>query len=347
MLLYINGRFLTQRPTGVQVFARGLVAELAQHFQLTILVPLASRRYDNEFEGLIKPIGHLKGHLWEQISLPHYLKRKKNARLLNLCNTAPLLFKNQIITIHDLAFRVNPKWFNPFFYTFYNFLIPLIIKQSKHIITVSHSIKEEIVNSFDNTNSKVSIIGNKTRFLKNNKIIAPTFEEKLELNRFFLIIGSQNERKNTNLVIEHFERNLPNETLVVVGGKHKSFRNHKSQKTASNLIHLNYVNDNNLQWLYSNAIALINPALYEGFGLTNIEAMQNSCTVICSDIPVFKEVCGESAFFFTSNSSQSLDRTIKTVLKNGVQIEEKKEKGFKRVDFYNKQDRAQLFSIIK
>ncbi|WP_227661237.1 hypothetical protein [Klebsiella pneumoniae] len=46
-----------------------------------------------------------KGHFWEQFTLPAYLIMRKSPLLINLCNTAPVIYKNQIVTHHDITYK--------------------------------------------------------------------------------------------------------------------------------------------------------------------------------------------------------------------------------------------------
>ena len=55
--------------------------------------------------------------------------------------------------------------------------------------------------------------------------------------------------------------------------------------------------DKTLASLYLQAVALICPSLYEGFGLPVLEAMRLKCPVICSNIPCFLEITDSNAHF--------------------------------------------------
>ena len=67
MNLFINGRFLTQRLSGVQQFGIEICKELISTCDLTILVPAKVELRTKEVDNKIMPIGKLGGHLWEQI----------------------------------------------------------------------------------------------------------------------------------------------------------------------------------------------------------------------------------------------------------------------------------------
>ncbi|MGE3645532.1 MAG: glycosyltransferase family 4 protein [Beijerinckiaceae bacterium] len=75
------------------------------------------------------------------------------------------------------------------------------------------------------------------------------------------------------------------------------------------------LNDGELDALMRNAAALVQPSLYEGFGLPIIEAHERGVPVIASDIAIFREVAGEGAEFVplggTAALAQSLSRMVR------------------------------------
>mgnify|MGYP002626364654 CR=1 FL=1 len=108
----------------------------------------------------VKIVGKHTGHLWEQWDLPHYLKKNGCPLLLNLCNLAPLRYKNKISTIHDVSFIRYPQTFSKKFLLFYNFMIPKIISSSKMILTVSEFSKREIIDVYGTDENKIEVIYN-------------------------------------------------------------------------------------------------------------------------------------------------------------------------------------------
>ena len=61
------------------------------------------------------------------------------------------------------------------------------------------------------------------------------------------------------------------------------------------------MSDVELVYLYQNVEAIIMASIVEGFGLPIIEAQKLGCKTLLSDIPVFKEVGGNSLYFDLSN----------------------------------------------
>ena len=145
-MLTVNSRFLTQNITGVQRFAIEISKQLKKllNSKIQFVAPKNIIHKDLAEELDVKVIGYNTGHLWEQIDLPLYLSSIGKPLLLNLSNTAPLFYKNKIVTIHDVAFKRFPQTYSFKFRMFYNLLIPIILKNSKHILTVSEFSKNEI-----------------------------------------------------------------------------------------------------------------------------------------------------------------------------------------------------------
>lgn len=94
MAIYINGRFLTKKLTGIQRYAMEVLKEidnLETNEEIILLQPKGSL-YDFDFKNIkIKQLNFLQGNLWEQISIPFYLFNKKKTKLISLFNSAPIL----------------------------------------------------------------------------------------------------------------------------------------------------------------------------------------------------------------------------------------------------------------
>jgi len=87
------------------------------------------------------------------------------------------------------------------------------------------------------------------------------------------------------------------------------------------LHHLKGVTDSELRFLYSGAVALVFPSLYEGFGFPLVEAMSCGAPVVSSDIPSSREVCGDVAEFFQPGDPADCVKAI-------LRIQDRKEREF-------------------
>ena len=126
----------------------------------------------------------------------------------------------------------------------------------------------------------------------------------------FVVIVSAEPRKNVNAVIRTF-RKMPQADLVVIGyaGGASRMRN-----LPPNIRFAGYVDEHEKATLISEAHGLIMPSFAEGFGVPIIEALAANTPVLCSDIPVFREVAGELADYFDPFSTESICASVTRVL---------------------------------
>lgn len=299
-MIAINARFLTQSLTGVQRFAIEISLQLKKLLgnEVVFLSPhnIVQDHYANKLDAKI--IGTHCGYTWEQLDLPLFLKRNNYPLLLNLANTAPIMYRNKISTIHDLAFLSYPQTFTKKFLYTYKLMIPLIAKSSRHIITVSEFSKNEIYKAYHIKKEHITVIYNavnKEFFYKENKDI--------KSNNYFLAVSSLNYRKNFLAVLKAFTKysqNHKNDNLYIIGDiKTSNFKEIDITKYKAHP-HIHFwgrVSDKELQILYSNAIGFIFPSIYEGFGLPPLEAQACNCPILVSNIPPHKEIYEESAIY--------------------------------------------------
>lgn len=200
-----------------------------------------------------------------------------------------------IVVIHDLA-MFYPK-FMPSKYSrsIFQYYVKNSIKNADKIITVSESVKKELIKKFKLSPQNIYIVYNLVNFEKFNT-------EKTELPRnlkkdtYILSISNLNVNKNISSLIKTYQSlNHPELKLVLVGKKGTA--NLDEYKGNSNIIFTGYLTDEEIALLYQNALLYVFPSLYEGFGIPLIEAQYSECPVLCSDIPVFREVAGDGAEF--------------------------------------------------
>ncbi|MHC5052062.1 MAG: glycosyltransferase family 4 protein [Planctomycetota bacterium] len=79
---------------------------------------------------------------------------------------------------------------------------------------------------------------------------------------------------------------------------------------------LGYLEEEQLASLYRSALMVVQPSLYEGFGLPVLEAMACGTPVACADIAVFHEVAGDCARYFDPHKPGSIAQTMEEVARN-------------------------------
>lgn len=296
-MIIVNARFLTQPITGVQRFSIEISKELKKNFQDKIQFVSSPGIIHKDLAKTldVKVIGINRSHIWEQLDLFIYLLKMDSPLLLSLGFTGPLFYKNQIISIHDVAFKVYRKTFSFSFGLVYNYVVPRVAKKCKHIFTVSYSAKKELISEFEINESKITVIYNGiSSIFKESKNLLFNKPEK----KYILTVSSHHPRKNFKRLIQAFQK-LNNDSidLYIIGNFSKHFANDENDKTYKNVKFLQNIDDQQLLGYYKNAELFVFPSLYEGFGIPVVEAMSQNLTCVISDIPVFKEI-GDSSIIY-------------------------------------------------
>ena len=123
---------------------------------------------------------------------------------------------------------------------------------------------------------------------------------------YILYIGSREKYKNFRILIEALNKIQTKGISVVCFGGEKISKKEISENKSNIKINQIYGNDLTLLNLIKNAECFVNTSIYEGFSIPNLEAMMNDCPIICSDIPVFREICGVAASYFDEKNSEEL-----------------------------------------
>ena len=322
--IYINGRFLTQPMTGVERYAYNMCKAMAeQQLSFIIVCPKAPIQDCYDVSGLkIVHYGWGNSHLWEQCFLPFFFVGKKNYVVMSFTGLGSILVRNKIMTIHDLSFLENPKWFSKAYYWWYKVMTPLAVRTSKHIITVSEFSKREILRFYPFLKEQdITVVYNAA----DSNLFRPLPEVEEPQERFALAVSSLDPRKNFARLIEAFQ-DIPDCMLYIVGAYNRVFESDRGQvpvrtlsdsesdRNLSPVRFLGRVSDEELVRLYNQAVCFIFPSLYEGFGLPPIEAMSCGCPVLVSDIPVLHEVCGDTATYFDPYNPYAIRKAIQQFL---------------------------------
>jgi glycosyltransferase involved in cell wall biosynthesis len=333
MNVIVNSRFLTQKITGVQRFGIEVsrrLANLSGNFTFVSPHNVLHNKIAEELN--VVCYGRLRGHFWEQIELPRFLKsRRENWLLLNLGNTGSLRYGNQITTIHDLGFLHNPAWYSKRFYMFYKFLIPRVINSSRIVITVSEFSKSELIIKLNVAEEKIKIAHNGVSpvFLKSAKE-----RKKVGDSRFILMVSSIDPRKNMEGAIAAFGK-LEDKSirLVIAGEKNRIFADSKignSLLESGRIRIIGVRDDESIRSLYTGAELIIFPSFYEGFGLPPLEAMACGCPCVVSNIASLSEVCGDAALYCDPYNIDDIAEKMNLILADTILRDGLIDRGYER-----------------
>lgn len=349
--IYINGRFLNKRITGVQRYALNMMtaldALLSEYpsYEAVLLTPRGVTDKKTFERIIVKEIGVLSGHLWEQIELP---KEANDGILINLCNTAPAFKREQIVVIHDAAVFRFPQGYSHLFVHWYKLLFKLIVRFSKRIITVSEFSKSELLHFLKFEREKISVIPPAVNFnVEHNGNYLQTDEPQVQ-SKYFLAVSSLDPRKNFEGIIRAFSQlNIPDLQLFIVGAANSKVFKNPNIKPIPNVRLTGYVSDLELTKLYKNAIGFIYPSFYEGFGIPPLEAMFLECPVIVSSVASLPEVCGDAAIYCEPDKVSSIKLAMEKLYYSPDLREELKKRGkIKALNFSYQLSAKKLLNLL-
>ncbi|HXW71232.1 MAG TPA: glycosyltransferase family 1 protein [Methylocella sp.] len=308
--LTINGRVFTQKVTGVQRYAREIIAALDRLLEerqedyaldARVLMPPSAANglgLHNIRTEVTK--GKLKDQIWTQCLLP-VLSR---GVLLSLGNNGPVFGRNHIVCIHDLNTFLVPESYNLAFRGTYRILLPLLAKCAARVVTVS-AFSARMLNKFGLLPlEKITVIPNGHEHVlawkPKNSIYAKPPERP-----YIFALGSQARHKNISILLAIAqELDELGFDLLIAGSASGNFTPFEI-KVARNVHVLGSVADDDLAALFQNAFCFAFPSLTEGFGLPALEAMVLGCPVITTSYASLPEVCGRAALYADPKSPAS------------------------------------------
>jgi glycosyltransferase involved in cell wall biosynthesis len=248
---------------------------------------------------------------FEQVLLPRKCRKLNVDLIYSTHYTIPYLTRiKRVVTFHDMTFYLFPELHQKIKIFYFRTLIPLSIKKSSRIITVSEATKTDMVKRFKYLKpGKMKVIHHGVDLFKENKDRSP--EKYLEnyglkAKEFFLFIGTLEPRKNIISIIKAFhhvrqssEKHREKYKLVIVGKKgwfyDEIFETVKSLHLEEMVVFTGYVSEEEKQALLLKSFLFVYPSFYEGFGIPVLEAMAGGVPVITSNVSSLPEVAGEAA----------------------------------------------------
>lgn len=305
----VNGRFTARLLTGQERVAIELILELdkiVKPNQVQLCIP----EYAECDLGLanieVVKFGKTKSHLWEQIDFVRYVLKHK-ATGLNLTTTAPLL-RPDIIAIHDISYKVNPRFFTTMYgrisSIWHRFFYNSAKMFAKRIITVSTFCKNEISETYKIEPSRIAVLYNGWQHMNSIQSDKSIYDRYNSLNNkdFYFSLGSLAPNKNIQWILKSATMN-PDITFAIAGKANlTAYGSDYSDVTCPNVLMLGYVSDGAMKQLMNDCRAFLFPSFYEGFGIPPLEAMSQGAEVVVSDIPPLREIFGDAATYIDPNT---------------------------------------------
>lgn len=228
-----------------------------------------------------------------------------------------------ILTIHDLRGIYSPIFSSE--RVAYAVFMANSIRRADHIITVSNTMKDEILRLFPRVPISVIHNGiNPGEFCSTSETSANSILNKYNIPPgFILAVGHLEERKNYNRLLDAIiilQRRGIFPCLIIVGNDGGIARSLHARIESAGLTSsvriLSNLSSQELTCLYQSCKAFVFPSSYEGFGIPVLEAMAAHRPMVLSDIPVFRELTENNAIYFDHTSPESIALSLQVVLQS-------------------------------
>ncbi len=239
--------------------------------------------------------GHLARLLWTQQQLPRIYQSRKSHLIFSPIPEAPLFSAcRSVVMVHDLIPRRFPQPWSPLT-PYHRYYIPQVVQQAEHVICNSMSTAADVMHFCHIPSHKITPIMLAYDSVHFKLLNLPT-------QNYFLYLGRLDPHKNVPRLLTAFAT-LPKESdyeLWLSGPLDDRYlpalyAQAEQLGIRDRLKVLGYVPEADLPRLINQAIALVFPSLWEGFGLPVLEAMACGTPVITSDVSALPEVAGDAA----------------------------------------------------
>jgi glycosyltransferase involved in cell wall biosynthesis len=321
----VDAKLLASPGTGIGRYTLSLLSHMIPMGHQWLLYgerpfdasPLASprvlARYGNAAEG------SLKGLWWSQIGYRRWAIQDvvdlfwspRHHLPLRLPETLP-----RVVTIHDLVWRQFPETMPRRRLWLERVLMGPSVQKADRVICVSRFTASEISRFYPAAMGKCEVIHCGV------EEAAETSAPRVPLpGEFLLFVGTLEPRKNLPRLLRAFARLRDDPTvppLLIVGaqgwGHEDLARMIAAEGLEGRVLLMGFLEEAELQWVYSRAKCLLMPSLYEGFGLPVLEAMQHGIPVIVSSTSSLPEVAGDAGLLVNPFSEVDIAGAIQRLM---------------------------------
>ncbi len=259
-----------------------------------------------------------------------------------------------VVTIHDLIHERYPHQYSRIDRKIYTAKYINACTHADRIIATSRQTKQDIIDYYKIKEDKIIVCYQSCKDGFWNTVAADEkarIKESYQLpEQFFLYVGSVIERKNLLNICKalFLLRNDVAIPLVVIGDgdnykrvvkdyirqnglEEKVFflSDHTAARSSAS-----FRNGNDFPAIYQQAVAMIYPSFFEGFGIPVLEAMCSRLPVITSNTSCLPEVGGDAAYYADPGSAEAIASAMKEIATNSQLREEMKEKGWQQAQHF-------------
>lgn len=265
-----------------------------------------------------------------------------------------------LLTVHDLSFVRAPETTTPVLKAYLDAVVPRSVRRATHVLADSQATKDDLVELYGTPPDKVTVLlgGVNPEFRPVTDAgarQAARARYDLPPNPYVFSVGTVQPRKNYARLIEALAALGPQYAdyhLVIAGGR--GWLDAPIYQTVRDLgmgerVHFTgFARDEDLPALYSDAVCLAYPSLYEGIGLPVLEAMACGTPVVTSTVSSLPEVAGDAALLVDPYDVEALAGALRRLLDDSALRETLIARGTHQAAFFTwERAAAQLLAVYR
>jgi glycosyltransferase involved in cell wall biosynthesis len=259
------------------------------------------------------------------VSLPLAVSRERLDVLHVQYLAPPLCPAPVVVSVHDIAPEIYPRFFTPTAVAQLRVSMPLMVRRAA-VLTLSEYSKKTIVRRYRVSPEKVVVAPCAAdpmfRPLHDEARLVEVRERYGTGERFILCVGNLQPRKNLKTLIAAYVRlrraDAVRHRLVLVGRKawlhDETFAAARASGYDEDLIFTGYVPDDDLVALFNAAEIFVYPSIFEGFGLPPLEAMACGTPVVTTNTSAIPETVGGAAIMVDPLDVEAMATAIARVV---------------------------------
>lgn len=337
LVVGIDARPLARQPTGVGRYVRNLVRALSAledppELRLYLPEEIAAAPASGAREEILRTPAALRPldnmFTWTHARLPLHLARHKVDLLHGAFYTLPALCPcPAVVTIHDITFDLHPEWFTPRARLAFSGFAAASARKARHVLTVSECSRRDIRARYGLPADKVTAIPlaadpDLRRVEDAAEVASARARHDLPV-RYLLHVGAITPRRNIPRLLEAFARArsaAPDLALALAGPVEEPAEPIEPLLRRLGIEpwvrRLGYVPPDDLPALFSGALAVVYPSLYEGFGLPVVEAMACGVPVLAGNGSCFPEVAGDAALLVDPLDVEAIAAGLRSLIED-------------------------------
>lgn len=274
--------------------------------------------------------------LWTHFGFARALWQTRPDGTFVPAHTLPRFFPGKaVVTIHDLGYIQFPEAHPDRERRYLDWTTRYSANRATVVLVDAEATRRDLVDAYGITADKIQVV-----YPGVDESLAPVHDEaQLQAIRqkygiggdYLLFLGTLQPRKNIQRLVQAYQQwrkqSGNQDVALVLAGQKGWLYDEAWTQDVKGVILTGYVDDADISALYSGALALTFPSLFEGFGFPVVEAMRCETAVLCANTSSLPELGGEAALLVNPLDVAEIAEGIRKLVSNPTLRQDLVERG--------------------